>query len=174
MGRCFTGSLEREAGAARRIRSQADVSLVSHVSPAGSGRRHRCVALTKAFGEALKARTIVSAAKPAAVVKVVAEGIGRQEEAKTSQKSEGLLARRSTQACDCDAEPFAATVWSNLLRMRGGYRESDVIRHYVLIMTPAPEGVEEDELRQAVEVLARTMLCAACVHAGRVSKLVSP
>lgn len=41
-----------------------------------------------------------------------------------------------------------------VLHMRGGYRDSDIVRHYVLVMTPAPQGVEEHELLGAVHVLS--------------------
>ena len=41
-----------------------------------------------------------------------------------------------------------------VLHMRGGYRDSDIVRHYVLVMTPAPQGVEEHELLRAIHVLS--------------------
>jgi hypothetical protein len=41
-----------------------------------------------------------------------------------------------------------------LLRVRGGYRDSDVLRHYVLVLTPAPEGVDEAQLIHAIQVIA--------------------
>ena len=39
-----------------------------------------------------------------------------------------------------------------VLRVRGGYRDSDVLRQYVLVMTPAPKGVQEDDLLRAIQV----------------------
>ena len=48
-----------------------------------------------------------------------------------------------------------------VLHMRGGYRDSDIVRHYVLVMTPAPQGVEEHELLRAIHVLST---CLAPLH----------
>jgi len=47
---------------------------------------------------------------------------------------------------------LAAGSQLGVLRVRGGYRDSDVLRHYVLVMTPAPEGVQEDDLLRAIQV----------------------
>ncbi len=53
----------------------------------------------------------------------------------------------------CEASPFSPG-----LRLRGGYRDSDVVRHYVLVMTPAPKGVDEHELLRTLQVLFCTRL----------------
>jgi len=85
----------------------------------------------------------------------------------------GIEARRVLRSGKCIAERDAVRPWPSLLRLRGGYRESDIVRRYVLIMTPAPEGFEEHELRQAVEVsvllpgprracVRRTLPASAC------------
>ncbi len=47
---------------------------------------------------------------------------------------------------------LAADSRLGVLRVRGGYRDSDVLRQYVLVMTPAPKGVKEDDLLRAIQV----------------------
>ena len=47
---------------------------------------------------------------------------------------------------------LAADSRLGVLRVRGGYRDSDVLRQYVLVMTPAPKGVQEDDLLRAIQV----------------------
>ena len=36
--------------------------------------------------------------------------------------------------------------------MRGGYRDIDIVRHYVLVMSTAPAGVEESDLLRDIQV----------------------
>ena len=39
-----------------------------------------------------------------------------------------------------------------MLRLRGGYRDIDIVRHYVLVMSTAPAGVEESDLLRDIQV----------------------
>jgi len=51
----------------------------------------------------------------------------------------------------------------SVLRMRGGYRDSDIVRHYILIMTPPPKDAEEHLLLSDIKVHFFLCVCA-CVH----------
>ena len=39
-----------------------------------------------------------------------------------------------------------------MLQLRGGYRDIDIVRHYVLVMSTAPAGVEESDLLRDIQV----------------------
>ena len=130
-GSSVTGFGTREAGMAWRANARANFCLALRSDAAGNGSGNRCGCASRC----------------------------RADRGKKANEGEHVPATRSPRACGCDAGPGTACVWLNSLRLRGGYRESDIIRHYVLIMTAAPANVDEDELRQAVEVFACTTQC---------------